>query len=169
MSDKISLEPNEFIYHLMPDFKLYQSYLFEADNFKSRRLLAAIFALYAVLLAFAVAHHEPWMDEAQAWLLVKDASLVEIFTHYLRYEGSPGLWHLILAIPAKLGFPYFTINIISAVFSALAVWLFLRYSPFPLLVKILFQFSYFIFFSILGRRPKLLSNRAALIFDCDKF
>lgn len=130
----------------MPDFKLYQSHLFEPDNFKSKRLLTAIFALYAILLAVAVANHEPWMDEAQAWLLVKDASLTEIFTHYLRYEGSPGLWHLILAIPAKLGFPYFTINIISAVFSAAAVWLFLRYSPFPLLIKILFPFSYFIFF-----------------------
>ena len=130
----------------MPDFKLYQSYLFEADNFKSKRLLTVIFAVYMVLLMFVVAHHEPWMDEAQGWLLVKDASLTEIFTKYLRYEGSPGLWHLILAIPAKLGFPYFTINIISAAFSALAVWIFLRCSLFPLVIKILFPFSYFIFF-----------------------
>lgn len=130
----------------MPDFKQYQSYLFEADNFKSNRLLTIIFAIYAILLAFAVACHEPWMDEAQAWLLVRDASLTEIFTKYLRYEGSPGLWHLILWVPAKFGFPYFTINIISAVFSAAAVWIFLRYSPFPLLIKIPFPFSYFIFF-----------------------
>ncbi|MCA1636951.1 MAG: hypothetical protein LC768_01215, partial [Acidobacteria bacterium] len=86
------------------------------------------------------------MDEAQAWLLAKDSSVIDLFVKYLRYEGSPGLWHLILMLPAKLGLSYFTINIFSAVFSALGVWLFLRYSPFPPVIKILFPFSYFVFF-----------------------
>jgi hypothetical protein len=49
-------------------------------------------------------------------------------------------------LPAKLGLPYFTINIISATFSAIGVWLFLRYSPFPLILKILLPFTYFAFF-----------------------
>jgi hypothetical protein len=49
-------------------------------------------------------------------------------------------------LPAKLGFPYYTINIISATFSAIGVWLFLRYSPFPLIIKILLPFTYFAFF-----------------------
>ena len=105
-----------------------------------------IFAVYAILLAVMASKHEPWMDEAQAWLLAKDASLIDLFVKYLRYEGTPGLWHLILMIPAKLGLPYFTINVLSAAFSALGVWLFLRYAPFPLIIKILFPFSYFVFF-----------------------
>jgi hypothetical protein len=134
-----------FVYYFMPSIRNYLLNFIKLDRFKNNYWIL-IFAVYLVLLAAVVARHEPWMDEAQAWLLAKDASLTELFVTYLRYEGSPGLWHLILSIPAKLNFPYFTINVLAAIFSALAVWLFLRYSPFPPLVKILFPFSYFILF-----------------------
>src|SRR3954470_338381 len=95
-----------------------------------------VFGVFVTLLSIAVSHHEPWMDEAQAWLLAKDTGFKELFLKYLRYEGSPGLWHLILMIPAKLGFPYFTINILSAIFAATGVWLFIKHAPFPALIKI---------------------------------
>jgi hypothetical protein len=112
----------------------------------AQKLLVFIFSSYVILLAITVYNHEPWMDEAQAWLLAKDVSVYELFTKYLRYEGSPGLWHLILMIPAKAGLPYFSINIISAFFSVVGVALFLRYAPMPLWVKVLFPFTYFTFF-----------------------
>ncbi|HEX8333991.1 MAG TPA: hypothetical protein VF622_15335, partial [Segetibacter sp.] len=127
-------------------FSLNRSDIFRIGVIKNKYVIYLIFAVYLLLLTTAVANHERWMDEAQAWLLVKDASLEDLFLKYLRYEGSPGLWHLILMLPAKLGFPYYTINIISATFSAIGVWLFLRYSPFPLIVKILLPFTYFAFF-----------------------
>jgi hypothetical protein len=129
----------------MPDIRDYLSNLVKADGAENKFWIL-IFIAYLVLLAAVVSRHEPWMDEAQAWLLAKDASLAEIFLTYLRYEGSPGLWHLILSIPARMGLPYFTINVLSASAAALAVWLFLRRSPFPPVVKILFPFSYFILF-----------------------
>lgn len=110
------------------------------------KYLILVFGVYLILLSLIAFRHEPWMDEAQAWLLAKDASIFDLFVKYLRYEGSPGLWHLILMIPAKLGFPYFTINVLSAAFSSIGVWLFLRHSPFPPIIKILFPFSYFVFF-----------------------
>lgn len=110
------------------------------------RYLTLIFVAYLLLLAVAVWNHEPWMDEAQSWLLVSDVGTIELFTKYLRYEGHPGLWYLILTIPAKLGFPYFSLNILSALISALGVFLFLRRSPFPFFIKALFPFSYFVFF-----------------------
>lgn len=105
-----------------------------------------VFAVFVTVLSIGVARHEPWMDEAQAWLLAKDAGLQELFVRYLRYEGSPGLWHVLLMLPAKLGLPYFTISIISAIAASAGVWLFLRYSPFPVIVKILFPFSFFVLF-----------------------
>ena len=105
-----------------------------------------VFAFYLILLSISVSHHEPWMDEAQAWLLAKDLGLKELIIKYLRYEGSPGLWHLILMIPAKLGWPYATINVISAISSAIGVWIFIRYAPFPPLIKILYPFTFFVFF-----------------------
>src|SRR5215203_1893073 len=128
----------------MPGVEKHKFNFFASQNLKARYCFA-IFVAYAAVLTIAVAHHEPWMDEAQAWLLAKDTNPVELFVQYLRYEGSPGLWHLILMVPAKLGFPYVTLNIVSAVIAAAGVFLFLRFSPFPPAVKILFPFSYFVF------------------------
>jgi hypothetical protein len=86
------------------------------------------------------------MDEAQPWIMATDLSATELLRKYLRYEGHPALWYLILFLPAKLGLPYFTVNVISALLAAFANWLFLRYSPFPLIIKILLPFSFFAFF-----------------------
>lgn len=124
-----------------------------------------VFAVYVGLLAVAVSHHEPWMDEAQAWLLAKDTSLKDLLFKYLRYEGSPGLWHLILMIPAKLGLPYYTINILSALFAASGAWLFVHYSPFPAVIKILYPFSFFVFFQygVVARNYCLISPILFLI------
>jgi hypothetical protein len=105
-----------------------------------------VFAAYLALMAFAVANHEPWMDEAQAWLIAQEATIPELFTTYLRYEGAGGLWHLILLPFAKAGFPYITLNIVAAAISAIGVLFFLRYSPFPPLIKILLPFTYFAFY-----------------------
>ena len=124
-----------------------------------------VFAFYVALMAVAVSHHEPWMDEAQAWLLAKDTGFKELFIKYLRYEGSPGLWHLILMIPAKLGFPYYSINILSALFASVGVWLFIKYSPFPAFIKILYPFSFFVFFQygVVARNYCLISPILFLI------
>lgn len=124
-----------------------------------------VFGIYLILLTIVVSHHEPWMDEAQAWLLAKDTTFKDLFIKYLRYEGSPGLWHLILMLPAKIGLPYSSINVISAFFSAIGVWLFIRYAPFPPFIKILFPFTYFIFFQygVVARSYCLISPILFLI------
>ena len=49
-------------------------------------------------------HHEPWFDETQAWLIVRDCNIFHVLGHVLRYE-DPSLWYFLLAVPAKLGFP----------------------------------------------------------------
>ena len=56
--------------------------------------LAAL-AIYSVVVSFAIHFHEPWADEAQAWEIARSLPLAGVF-HVLRYEGSPGLWHLLL-------------------------------------------------------------------------
>lgn len=128
------------------------------DSRLKRTHLAVVFVAYVVVIAVAVARHEPWMDEAQAWLLAKDAGVWELFARHLRYEGSPGLWHLILLAPAKLGLPYASINVISAALTAAGVWLFLRRSPFPAVVKVLFPFTFFTLFQygVVARSYSLL-------------
>jgi len=108
--------------------------------------LYIIWIVYAIFVGIAISKHEPWFDEAQCWLLARDASLMDLLTKYLRYDGSTGLWFLILFVPSKLNFPYYSMNIISGIFATIGVYLLLRYSPFPLVIKILMPFSFFIFF-----------------------
>jgi len=119
-------------------------------SYKSKKLNFfieyVVIAFYVSLLAIILYKHEPWFDEGQAWLLARDLSVKDLFFKYLRYEGSPGLWHLILTLPAKLHMPYYTISIISGLIAAAGVFVFVKFSPFPVHVKILLPFSYFIFY-----------------------
>src|SRR5919204_6968869 len=107
---------------------------------------AAVLLVVAGLLGAMLFYHEPWFDEAQAWLIARDASLVDLIARVLRYEGSPGLWHLVLIPPAKLHFPYVTLNILSALFALAGSALFLRFAPFPWPVKLLYPFSFWAFY-----------------------
>ena len=113
---------------------------------------------YITLLAIIITKHEPWRDEAQSWLIARDANPVELFTRYLRYEGHPFLWYLILMIPAKLGLPYITMSIISAAIAGFSVYLILWHSPFPNYIKVLIPFSFLFFyqFAVVARSYVLI-------------
>ncbi len=136
---------------------------------RARPLLVLI--PYAVLLAFTISRHEPWFDEAQAWLLARDLGPLDLFLRYLRYEGHPGLWYSLLMIPAKLNAPYVTLSIISGLIAFLGVLVFVLYSPFPAWIKLLFPFSYFIVYqyAVVARSyvllPILLFAAAVLARD----
>jgi len=95
----------------------------------------ALLAAWAVLLAIAVTRHEPWFDEAQAWLLARDAGVVDLFARLLRYEGTPGLWHALLLVPAKLGLPYASMAVLAAAAALAGAALLALRSPFPLWLR----------------------------------
>ena len=105
---------------------------------------AAAFLLYCAILFFAIPFHEPWADEAQAWLLARDCSLHKLFFHQLHYEGTPGLWHLVLWIANRLHLPYSSMQYISAAFAAGAVYVLLRYAPLPRLFRLLLPFTFYL-------------------------
>src|SRR4051812_16341459 len=117
------------------------------------------------LLAFNIAHHEPWADEAQSWLLARDSNLFELWTKLLCYEGSPGLWHTLLYFCIRLGVPYAGINIVSGVAGFAAVYILLRYAPFPLSVRLLLPFTFFLSYqyAVIARNYVLAP---ALLFSC---
>lgn len=104
----------------------------------------AVLAVYAALLSLGIWRHEPWFDEAQAWLFARDARLLPLLAKWLRYEGSPGLWHVLLAVPAKLGLPYRSLNLLAGLIATAGIAVFLRYSQFPTAAKILLPFTYFL-------------------------
>ncbi len=120
------------------------------------RLLAL--GVQAIALAIGVWHHEPWADEAQAWLLARDSSVVDLVVHNVRYEGSPPLWHLLLAIPAKAGLPYWSINVISAACAWTGAFLFVLSPAVPTAFCVALPFTFFFVFqyAVVGRSYALL-------------
>src|SRR5689334_1095494 len=46
--------------------------------------------------------HGMWRDELQAWLIARDSASVGDLFFNLRYEGHPGLWHILLWLLSRL-------------------------------------------------------------------
>jgi hypothetical protein len=67
------------------------------------RLWAALVTvIFFVVVALGMAHHEPWRDELQAWMIARDSgSLPELFQN-IRYEGHPAGWHLLLFVLSRV-------------------------------------------------------------------
>lgn len=119
----------------------------------------AVLTVQAAVLATMLTRHEPWEDEAQAWLLARDASPLHLVVHDLRYEGSPGLWHLLLMPAAKLGMPFVTVQVIAGLLCLLGGYLVLRFAPFPAPVRALVPLSYFVLYQygVVARSYALLA------------
>ncbi len=108
--------------------------------FAWRAVVLAIFAAWVVWVGWA---HEPWTDEAQAWLLARDSTLTELFFTRLHFEGSPGLWHLILWVLIRLHLPYSAFFAIPASFAIAGAGVVLWRAPFPAWMRLAILGSYF--------------------------
>ena len=132
-------------------------------------------ALYATLVLSTAWHHEPWADEAQAWLIARDSALPEIWTRWLHYEGTPGLWHSLLWLLHRLAFPYMALNLLSACFGIGAAYLVFRYAPFAAPIRLLLPFTYFFAYqyAVVARSyvliPPMLFGIAALYKQRDRY
>lgn len=109
----------------------------------ARRLLPYAFGLFVAITILLIFVHEPWADEAQAWLLARDSSLGQLLWYSAGYEGTPMLWHILLMPFAKLGLPYVSMHILNAVLIVTAAGVFVWKSPFTSLQRLLFLFGYF--------------------------
>lgn len=124
-----------------------------------------ILGLYALLQLSALWFHEPWPDELQAWLIARDSGLWELFSERLRYEVTPGLWHLILWIATKFTQDVAAVSLISAVISCITCALIVYASPFPFWVRVALPFTYFFGYqySIVARNYCLTTLGVALM------
>ena len=133
------------------------------------RVEAVVLAAYSLVLAWTVAHHAPWADEAQAWLLARDSSLFDLFRTNLHYEGTPGLWHLLLWVLCRLHVSYAGMHWFTAAIAVAGVWVFLRFSPFPLAFRIVLPFTFYLMYqyAVIARSyigvPLLVFTAAALL------
>lgn len=105
---------------------------------------SAVLAAYAAVVALGIPWHEPWADEAQAWLLARHQGFWHLMLHSIRYEGTPGLWHAWLWLLERLHVSYTGMHWISGLLAAAGVCVLLRWSPFPLVLRILLPFGFWL-------------------------
>ncbi len=104
---------------------------------------ASALAIYAAWVIVIGQHHEPWFDETQAWVLARDTPLGSLFSHALRYEGTPGLWHALLWLAARAGLPVAAMGWIAAACAIGGAAVIVQRAPFPLPLRIGLLASYF--------------------------
>jgi hypothetical protein len=107
-----------------------------------RGLLPLVFVLHVAITLWVALHHEPWRDEADTWLLARDAGAGAML-HAASNGGTPLLFHLMLLPFARLGFPYAAQQLLNLLYVWGAVALLLRSRAFSTPVKVLFAFSYY--------------------------
>jgi hypothetical protein len=110
---------------------------------RDRAFALGALIVFTISLAIIGSRHEPWFDEAQAWLIARDEGLTDLFTRGVRFEGTPALWHLLLFIVQRLGLPYGGMWVVSAALAASGAFIVLFKSPFPLALRLGVVFSYF--------------------------
>ncbi|WP_263366832.1 hypothetical protein [Edaphobacter bradus] len=101
-------------------------------------------AAYAALVGSTIPYHEPWVDEAQAWQLARSLPLTTLFKTYLRYEGHPGLWHLLLSGLVHLGVSYTGMHWVAGAIALAGVSLLIFRAPFPRLFRLTLPFTFFL-------------------------
>jgi len=98
------------------------------------------FGLYIIITVILQFYHSIDGDETQAWLIARDSGSLWNMYSLMGYEGSPGLWHTLLFPLARSGVPFQVIYFLNHLFAIAALFLWLRFAPFPLLILILFPF-----------------------------
>lgn len=114
----------------------------------------AISAAWALVTIVVAAHHEPWRDEADAWLFARDFDpLRGDLRRATACVGMPALWFAVLMPLAKSGLPYWTLTAANWLLAALAVWLLVWRSPLPAVLRVLLPFSFLLGYeySVLAR------------------
>jgi hypothetical protein len=107
-----------------------------------RLFVAGVVSAFASIVAFVAAHHEPWRDEADAWLVVRDIDFTHLF-EWTRHAGTPALWYGLLAPLARAGLPYPSQQWLHLAIAVAAVAILVAVAPLSRLTKLLAVFSYY--------------------------
>ena len=117
------------------------------------KLFIISMVIWIVATLFRMLNHIPWLDEAHAWTIVQDLSIVEIIK-LMKIEGHTLIWYLMLMPFAKMnwGYPY-VMQILNWIFCLGAIILLWKKAPFNNLVKFLitFSFPFFTVYPIIAR------------------
>ncbi|NEP11711.1 MAG: hypothetical protein F6K14_16155 [Symploca sp. SIO2C1] len=109
----------------------------------NHKFILLLVSIYFLLGLVGILNHAMWRDELHVWMVGRDSdSLLELF-YQMRYEGHPGLWYFCLYVVSKFTDKPVFMQILHLLLGTGFVYLFVRYSPFTRLHKVLFSFGYF--------------------------
>jgi hypothetical protein len=101
----------------------------------------AVLAVWLFAVVASTLTHELWRDETREYLMAVEIDSFSEYFRFAKYDGHPLLWRTILMglhwlIPHPV-----ILQMASLVIGFFAVYLFVKHSPFPLLIKVLFIFG----------------------------
>ncbi|MCS6770479.1 MAG: hypothetical protein NZ740_00455 [Kiritimatiellae bacterium] len=136
--------PRKETHESPPELGQALSLIRERPDLVSRVVAWLLLVVYAWNVWVTTWAHEPWRDEAQAWLYARDAGLAELF-YDLRFEAHPALWYLMLLPFAKAGFSFDAMRLLhyGVVLGVMALFLFR--APLPMWLKAASAFSFYFF------------------------
>ena len=124
----------------------YKKHLFKKifnDNYLFIGILVLLFFGIGLI---NILNHELWRDEIEAWLIAKEStSITNLFKNF-DLEGHPCLWYLCLYLISRFTDNIFAMQIFHLILATGAILIFVRFSTFTKLQKILLVFSYFLFY-----------------------
>ncbi len=93
-----------------------------------------------------ILNHAMWRDELNGWLIARDSESFGQFLYNIRYEGHPILWYLCLLLLNQVTHNPIIMQLFHLAIATSCTILFVLFSPFTKLQKILFTFSYLPFY-----------------------
>jgi hypothetical protein len=132
----------------------------------SLRIVLPVLFLYASIVALGLHFHELFLDEAHHFLLARDSDSLASMYNNARYDGHPRLWHaLLFFITHVITTDPVAMQVFHWLITTAVAYVFLRYAPFDLSIKILVLAGYYFLFeySLLSRNYAL---GILLLFIC---
>ena len=135
----------------------------------TKRLLSVldlgVLAGLASVIFYTVSRHEPWADEAQAWLIARDMGWTRMVFSELRYEGHPLLWYTILwPLIHFFHMPYAAFGYLGAALGVGGIAVLIFLAPMPRFIRYLIAASFFFVYqySVVARSYNLMPLLAFL-------
>ena len=99
--------------------------------------------LWLAIVSGLLLSHEMWRDEFQAWLIARDSRSVVELIRNLRYEGTPGLWPILVFLVARMTSWPGAMQFLHLVVAGTTVCLLVSYGPFGRRLNVALSFGYF--------------------------
>ena len=130
-------------------------------------LIHILTVIIAILGLFGILNHAMWRDELNGWLIARDSQFPIEFIQNIRYEGHPIFWYFCLFLLNQLTSNPLAMQLFHWLLGIVSIFLFLNYSPFNKIQKLLFCLGYLPFYEyLLISRNYALGLLFIILFAC---